>query len=115
MFNFFAFILVAGGRSLIAVLSAPAGALRLLINRNKAGTCVCLSFRTPNYALGRNSLELLATHGASNWLMKLVIKYIKLSPHYSAEVKNEWSYTSNPLYAFMACIGTLYFTFTYII
>jgi len=26
--------------------------------------------------------------------------------HLSAEIRNEWSYTSTPPYAFMACTGT---------
>jgi hypothetical protein len=36
------------------------------------------------------------------------------SPPSNAEIKNEWSYTSAPLYAFMAWTDrTPYFTFTY--
>jgi hypothetical protein len=38
------------------------------------------------------------------------------SPPSSAKVKNEWSYTSTPPYAFMACTGaTLPFTFIFVL
>jgi hypothetical protein len=37
------------------------------------------------------------------------------SPPSSAEVRNEWSYTSTPPYIFMACIGTTFLLRLYVI
>jgi len=35
-------------------------------------------------------------------------KYINIINIFRAEVKNEWSYTTAPLYAYMAWTGTAY-------
>jgi len=45
---------------------------------------------------------------------------VEYSSHSSAKIKNEWSYTSTPLYAFMVWTGTtlpfyLYLTYLFIL